>query len=125
MPETMTAIRLSPAQQKLDQRLLLSLALSPVAAGISTIVGYTVAHHIVLVAYKGTGYIVSASAFCLCAVAAVLAWSARRKLLANDGTAPLGPRQLFMAQLALSLAGLCALLVLAGFLVLMILQPGD
>ncbi len=39
-------------RQKLDRQLLLSLALSPLAAGISTIVGYTVAHWIAIVGYK-------------------------------------------------------------------------
>lgn len=124
MPE-ITETRISPAEQKLDRQLLLSLILPPLAAGISTIVGFTVAHWIVIVAYKKTGYLVSASCFALCAVAASLAWDARRKLTSPDETLPEEGRRLFMAKLALLLSALCALVVLAGTFVLITLRPSD
>jgi formate/nitrite transporter FocA (FNT family) len=124
MPE-ITETHISPADQKLDRQLLLSLMLSPLAAGISTIVGFTVAHWITIVAYKRTGYLVSASCFTLCLVAAVLAWSGLRRLSNPDETLPLEGRQLFMAKLALLLSALCALVVLAGTLVLITLGPSD
>jgi heme A synthase len=124
MPE-ITAANPSAPRQKLDRQLLLSLALSPLAAGISTIVGYSVAHWITIVGYKNTGYLVSASCFALCAVAAWLAWDARRELASPDETLPEEGRRLFMANLALLLSALCALVVLAGTLVLIILRPND
>jgi MFS family permease len=112
-------------QHRLDRQLLLSLALSPFAAGISTIVGFIVAHWITITAYKRMGYLVSASSFALCLVAAWLAWSARCKLSSPDETLPEDGRRLFMVKLALLLSALCALLVLAGTLVLITLRPDD
>jgi hypothetical protein len=116
---------ISAAKQKLDRQLLLSLALPPLAAGISTIVGYTVAHWITIIAYKRTGYLVSASSFALCAAAAWLAWDAQHRLSSPDETLPDEGRRLFMAKLALLLSALCALVVLAGTLVLITLRPDD
>jgi heme A synthase len=124
MPE-ITQTRIAPADKKLDRQLLLSLAISPLAAGISTIVGYTVVHWINIVAYKKTGYLVSASSFALCIVSAWLAWDAQQTLTNPDETLPEDGRRLFMAKLALLLAALCTLVVLAGTLVLITLRPND
>ncbi len=124
MPES-TETEISPADQKLDRQLLLSLTLSPLAAGINTIVGFIVAHWITIIAYKRTGYLVSALCFSLCLVAAVLAWTGRRRLSNPDETLPSEGRRLFMARLALLLSTLCALVVLAGTLVLITLGPSD
>jgi heme A synthase len=120
-----TETSISPADRKLDRQLLLSLTLSPLAAGINTIVGFTVAHWITIIAYKRTGYLVSASCFTLCFVAAVLAWTGRRRLSNLDETLPREGRRLFMAKLGLLLSALCALVVLAGTLVLITLRPSD
>jgi hypothetical protein len=124
MPE-ITESHIPPAEQKLDRQLLLSLAISPLAAGISTVVGFTVAHWITIVVYKRTGYLVSASCFTLCLVAALLAWSVRVRLASPDDALPEEGRRLFMAKLALLLSALCALVVLAGTVVLIILRPSD
>ena len=124
MPE-ITAANPTPGQQKLDRQLLLSLALSPLAAGISTIVGFTVAHWISDVGYKRTGYLVSACCFGLCAVAALLGWNGQRQLSGVDETLPQNGRRVFMVKLALLLAALCALVVFAGVLVLVTLRPND
>ena len=122
MPEiTQTHIPLNA--QKLDRQLLLSLMLSPLAAGISTIVGFTVAHWITIVTYKRSGYLVSACSFGLCAAAAWLAWSGQRKLATSDETLPREGRRRFMAKLALLLSALCGIVVLAGTLVLITLRP--
>jgi hypothetical protein len=122
MPDIIATIPPSE-RQKLDRQLLLSLALSPLAAGISTIVGFMVAHWITITAYKRLGYLVSVISFSLCAVAAWLAWSARYKLSSADETLPEDGRRLFMVKLALLLSALCALLVLASTLVLVTLRP--
>jgi hypothetical protein len=124
MPES-TETHTSAAGHKLDHQLLLSLTLSPLAAGISTIVGFTVAHWITIIAYKRMGYLVSASCFALCLVAALLAWKVRHGLSNPDETLPLEGRRLFMTKLALLLSALCALVVLAGTLVLVTLRPSD
>src|ERR1700712_1990047 len=121
MPEiTQTHIPLNA--QKLDRQLLLSLMLSPLAAGFSTIVGFTVAHWITIVTYKRTGYLVSACSFALCAL---VAWGGQRKLAISDETSPNDGRRLFMAKLALLLSALCGLVVLAGTLVLITLRPNS
>jgi hypothetical protein len=124
MPE-ITETHIPPVEQKLDRQLLLSLAISPLAAGISTVIGFTVAHWITIVAYKRTGYLVSASCFALCLVAALLAWSVRIRLATPDDALPEEGRRLFMAKLALLLSAFCALVVLAGTVVLIILRPSD
>jgi hypothetical protein len=110
MPEI---IPTNPARnrQKLDRQILLSLALSPLAAGISTIVGYAVAHWIAIVGYKNTGYVVSASCLFLCATAARLAGNAQRQLTSPDETLPEEGRQIFMAKLALLFSAFCSLVV--------------
>jgi heme A synthase len=124
MPES-TETRISPADRRHDRQLLLSLTLSPLAAGINTIVGFIVAHWITISAYKRTGYLVSISCFALCLVAALLAWDGRHRLADPDETLPEEGRRLFMAKLALLLSALCALVVLAGTLVLITLGPSD
>jgi hypothetical protein len=124
MPES-TAIVTTTAERKLDRKLLLSLALSPLAAGASTIVGFIVAHWITITAYKRMGYMVATISFLLCAISAELAWSAKRSLSGADETIPEEGRRLFMAKLALLLSVLCAFVVLAGTLVLITLRPGD
>jgi len=124
MPE-ITETGVSLTSRKTDRALLLSLSLSPLAAGINTIVGYIVAHWITIVAYKRTGYLVSACCFILCLVAAVLAWNTQRDLATSDETYPEDGRRLFMAKLSLLLAALCAVVVLAGTLVLVTLRPND
>lgn len=124
MPE-LTRAKLAAMQQRLDRQLLLSLMLPPLAAGISTIVGFIVAHWIAITAYKTTGYLVSAGCFTLCALAALLSWDGHNKLTSTDESLPQDGRRLFMVKLALLLSGLCALVVLAGSLVLIILRPND
>lgn len=124
MPEAQ-AVVIDPRRQRLDRQLLLSVILPALAAGISTIVGYTVAHWITIIAYKRTGYLVSLLCFALCAAAASLAWRARRKLAGHDEVSPEDGRRLFMAKLGLLLSALCALVVLAGTLVLVTLRPSD
>ena len=124
MPE-ITGTHISPADQRQDRQLLLSLAISPLAAGINTIVGFIVAHWITIVAYKRTGYLVSVIDFVLCGVAAWLAWDAQHNLTSLDETLPADGRRIFMAKLALLLATLCAVVVLAGTLVLITLRPND
>lgn len=124
MPEIASASP-SPIEQKMDRQLLLSLALPPVAAGINTIVGFTVAHWITAVASKRMGYVVSAISLSLCLISAVLAWNVQPRVIDTDDTVPQNGRRLFMVKLALLLAALCAIVVIAGTLVLFTLGPSD
>lgn len=124
MPE-LAETEISSTNQSYDRQLLLSLALSPLAAGISTIVGFIVAHWITIIAYKRMGYLVSAICFALCGIAAWLALGIGRSFSGQDETLPEDGRRLFMAKLAVLLSALCAIVVLAGMLVLITLRPSD
>jgi hypothetical protein len=115
----------TPEQKRLDRQLLLSLMLPVAAAGINTIVGFTVAHWITITGSKRTGYLVALASFALCLIAALLAAGAQRKLGQGDESQPEHGRQLFMARLGLLLSGLSTLLVIAGTLVLVTLRPND
>ena len=124
MPE-LTRQDTAVSQQKMDRQLLLSLTLSPLAAGINTIVGYTVAHWVAITASKRTGYLTAAACFVLCGMAALLAANAQRKITTAADTSPREGRERFMAQLALLLCAFCTLVVLAGTLVLVTVRPND
>lgn len=124
MPEAIQT-RVQPADRRMDRALLWSLSLSPLAAGVNTIVGFIVAHWITIAAYKRTGYLVSASCLTLCIIAAALALATRRDLAVADETLPADGRRLFMSKLGILLAALCAIVVLAGTLNLVTLGPSD
>lgn len=111
------------AEMQLDRQLLGSIALSVSAAAIEVVVGFCVAHWVALTGSKTWGYIVCAIAFGLCLVAALIALHVRTQVTGADDTQPHCGRRLFMANLNLLVAGLVALLVTAGTLVLVTLQP--
>lgn len=102
-----------------------SILLCPVAVGINTIVGFTVAHWVCDVNRKTTGYLVSIVDFALCCAAAALAGWAYGQLGAADETAPELGRRRFMAQLGLALAAFSAVVVFAGTLAMITLHPCD
>lgn len=112
-------------QRQLDRQLLLGLMLPIAAAGLHTIVGFTVAHWIVITASKRTGYVVSVTGLMLCGLAALLASGAYRQLGEVDDAAPEQGRRLFMAKLGLLLSAFAAIAVIAGTLVLVTLGPSD
>ena len=124
MPEALVH-KPSPAEVRLDRQLLASVLLCPLAAGINTVVGYTVAHWVCDVNRKTTGFVVSFCDLLLCSLAAVLALTALRQLdKADDSTPELGRRR-FMAKMGLALAAFAAVVVFAGTLVMIVLQPCD
>ena len=108
---------------RLDRQLLGSMALSVSAAAIEVVVGFSVAHWVTLTGSKIWGYVVCASAFGLCLIAALIAFHVRTQVTGADDTQPHHGRRLFMANLNLLVAGLVALLVTAGTLVLITLRP--
>jgi hypothetical protein len=115
----------TPADKRLDRLLLGSMGLSVFAAAFEVIVGFSVAHWITLTAMKTPGYVVCATAFVLCLIAALMAFRVRVQVTGTDDTQPHHRRRLFMADLNLLVAGLVAILVFAGTLVLVTLRPNS
>lgn len=109
--------------RRLDRQLLGSMALSVFAAAFQVIVGFSVAHWITDSGSKRAGYFISATAFCICVIAGLVAFRVRACVAGSDETRPNQGRQLFMADLDLLVAALVALLVIAGILVLLTLRP--
>jgi archaellum biogenesis protein FlaJ (TadC family) len=124
MPEALVN-RPSPAAVRLDRQLIASLMLSPFAVLANTIVGYTVAHWVCDVNRKTTDYIVCAIDLAICVLAAVLAFTALRQLPKADDSQPQVGRRRFMAVLALMLSALAAIVVIAGTLATLTVQPCD
>ena len=115
----------SPASRRLDRQLLGGVLLGPLAIGLNTVVGYTVAHWVCDVNRKSTGYAVSAVDFALCLVAVLLSWNVRRQLPSADETEPELGRRHFMVKMGLTLSAFAILVVLAGTLVMLTLDPCD
>jgi hypothetical protein len=112
-------------KRRLDRRLWVSILLGPIAAGVNTIVGYTVAHWINDVGRGRSGFLVSGIDFALCIIAALLAAHTYRFLHGADETRPEVGRQLFMAKMGLILAAVSAIIVIAGTSALFIIGPND
>jgi MFS family permease len=109
----------------MDDALLGSLLLSPLAALMNTIVGFTVAHWVCDAGHKATGYLVSAADLILCFIAAGLAFRVYRRLSDADESQPELGRRRFMAKTGLALAAFAAVVVLAGTLAMLTLHPCD
>ena len=116
---------LSSEERRLDSKLWTGILLGPLAAGINTIVGFTVAHWINDVGRKRAGFLVSAIDFALCIVAGLLATSVYRQLPDAEDTQPELGRRSFMAKMGLILSALSGIIVVAGTLALIILGPSD
>jgi hypothetical protein len=101
------------------------MAISVFAAAFEVVVGFSVAHWVTLTGSKTWGYIVCAIAFGLCLVAGWMASDVRALLTGEDDARPGQERRLFMANLDLLVAGLVALLVIAGTVVLVTLRPNS
>ena len=111
--------------RRTDRQLLASILLCPLAAISSTIVGYTVAHWVCDVNRKTDCVLVSIVNFAVCFLAAGLAYGAHRRLGGGDDSAPEMARRRFMAKMALILSAFAALVVLAGTVAVVTLQPCD
>lgn len=124
MPEALVH-KPSPGEVRLDRQLLASLFLCPFAVLVNTIVGYTVSHWVCVVNHKRTDYLVCFLDLCLCAVAAILSFAGLRKLPPADDTQPELGRRRFLAILGLVLAAFSVVVVLAGTLATLTLNPCD
>lgn len=108
-----------------DRRLWFGLLLGPLAAGINTIVGYTVAHYACEVNHKATLYGVTALDIFLCLCGVLLANSTRSQLTEGGDQALHHERRIFLLHLATALCLLCLILTIAGTLAVVILDPCD
>lgn len=114
-----------PAEQRSDFLLWTAILLGPLAMGINTVVGYTVAHWTCDTNQKKFSYLVSAVDFVLCVVAYLLASSVHKQYRDADELLPENGRRLFMAKIGMLIAGISLLLVIAGTLVVITLHPCD
>jgi hypothetical protein len=115
----------SVTEQRTDMLLWIALLLGPLAMGINTVVGYTVAHWVCDVSHKRTDFLVSGIDLLLCGIAFWLAMSLRRHFAGADENVPGNGRRYFMATLALLLSVISSLLVIAGTIALFTLHPCD
>jgi hypothetical protein len=113
------------ARQKTDLLLWLAILLGPLAMGINTIVGYTVAHWACDVNYKRMSFVVSAIDFVLCVGAFALSLSQLREVSSADESLPEAGRRSFMAKSGMLLSLISVLVVIAGTAALFILNPCD
>jgi len=95
------------------------------AAGINTIVGYSVAHHACNVNKKGALLSVSLIDLLLTIASAALAATLYARFRSADEVQPENGRRLFMAKLGLLLSGLCALIILGGLCATLLISPCD
>src|SRR3954465_1132622 len=104
----------SPAEKQSAFMLWVALLLSPLAMGINTIVGFTVAHWTTDTARKNACFLVSAIDFALCISAFLISAFLHRRLRDVDDLEAIDGSRLFMAKLSMLLAVLALLLVIAG-----------
>jgi hypothetical protein len=124
MPEALVH-KPSPAEVRLDRQLLAGLLICPFAVLCNTIVGYTVSHWVCAVSHKRTDFLVCFCDLCLCLLAAWLSFAGLRKLPRADETQPELGRRRFMAILGLVLSAFSIIIVLAGTIATLTLQPCD
>jgi hypothetical protein len=124
MPEAVVH-KSSAAEVRLDRQLIAALYLCPFAALSNTIVGYSVSHWVCDVNHKRTAYVVCLCNLCVCLVAAWLSFTGLRKLPRADETQPEIGRRRFMAIVGLVLAAFSVIVVIAGTLATLTLEPCD
>ena len=115
----------APQERRNDALLWTGLLLCPLAMGVNTIVGFTVAHWTCDTNQKKFSYLVSAIdlAFCVCAF--LISISLYRRYSEASDDIPIDGRRAFMAKLSLLLSVLATLLVIAGTLAVFMLNPCD
>jgi hypothetical protein len=117
--------RPSVQEQRTDLLLWISVLLGPLAMGVNTVVGYTVAHWVCDVNHKRMSFLVSAVDFLLCICAFLLAFTLSSNLPDAEDSLPELGRRNFMAKFGMLLSALSALLVIAGTIAAIILSPCD
>lgn len=115
----------SPAERRSDLRLWTGMLLGPLAMGLNTIVGFTVAHWTSDTNQKKLSYLVSGFDFFLCVCAFVISFSLYRAYRGADEAVPLDGRRFFMAKIGILLSAISTLVVIAGTLAVLIIHPAD
>ena len=115
----------SPSEKRADLLLWTALLLNPLAMGVNTIVGYTVAHWTTDTGRKHYNYLVSAVDFLLCACAFLISYSFSRQFSRSEEETPIDGRRLFMAKISTLLSILTALLVIAQTIAVATLHTFD
>jgi hypothetical protein len=113
------------SEKRADVLLWVAMLLGPLAMGVNTIVGYTVAHWVCDVSHKRTDFLVSAIDLLLCLIAFSVAITFRRHFAGSDENVPGNGRRYFMANLAILLCAISSLVVIAGTIALFTLHPCD
>lgn len=111
--------------QRVDRVLWLALLLGPVAMGINTIVGYTVAHWTCDTNRKIFSYSVSVFDITLTICAFSLAFRYFQRYKETRDETPENGRRNFMAMLGMLSSVFSLLLIIAGTLAVVILHPCD
>jgi hypothetical protein len=124
--ERATELPEKPASARLTDLALWAAILVPLhAAGINTIVGFTVAHHACNVDKKGALLSVPIVDLLLTVASAALAAMLHAKFRGADDAQPVDGRRLFMANVGLLISGLCALIILGGLFATLLISPCD
>ena len=114
-----------PAEQRSDVRLWTAILMSPLAMGINTVVGFTVAHWTCDTNQKKFSYLVSAVDLAISICAYLLASTLHAHYNEADELSPENGRRLFMSRIGMLLAGISILLVIGQTLVVMTLHSCD
>lgn len=114
-----------PRSRGADVALWVGILLPLHAAGLNTIVGYMVAHHTCNANRKTSLVMVSIVDLVLAIASAVLANGLRSRFQGAVDEQPEDGRRLFMANLGLLVSGLCSLIILAGLIATVTLNPCD
>jgi hypothetical protein len=114
-----------PRSRGVDVALWVGILLPLHAAGLNTIVGYIVAHHTCNANRKTSLVVVSVVDLVLAIGGGVMAAGLRSRFQNAEDEEPHDGRRLFMANLGLMIAGLCALLILGGLIATLTLSPCD
>jgi len=115
----------APEEKRRDALLWLGLLLCPLAMGVNTIVGYTVAHWTCDTNQKKYSYLVSAIDLARSICAFAISWALYQRHRTFDDEIPIDGRRLFMAKLSMLLSVLAVFLVIAGTIAVFTLDPCD
>jgi hypothetical protein len=115
----------SPEERRADRLLWTAFLISPLAMGVNTIVGFTVAHWTTDTGQMHYSYLVSAIDFLLCLCALGMSVLLHRRFSQFEDDIPIDGRRSFMAKLSILISIITALLVIAQTLALVTLHPID
>ena len=115
----------NPEEKRADLLLWTSVLLNPLAMGVNTVVGFTVAHWTNDTGRKGYSFLVCAIDVLICIGALALAVPLERRFRGTEQDVPIDGRRLFMARLSILISVLTALLLIAQTLAVATLHTWD